>query len=269
MNPHRDPTSAGSSTPGARPITLAHPLRWLARGARDLAAAPAPGLSHGLTLAIFGALLMGLAHRHFWLLAGAFTGFMLVAPILATGLYAVSRELERGKRFTQLGMMALAVRAWWPRGETARRLIHFGALLALAGTGWVLTSAALITRFAPEVVNQPADFLRHVVLAQAGWLFEGWLLLGAVLAAPVFASSVVAIPLLLDRPVNVLDAVLASWRVVLDNPLPMALWAILIVMLTAIGMATLLIGLVPIVPWLAHASWHAYRDCIAPARHEG
>lgn len=263
-----DPPSTCSIRPTASVITLAHPLRWLARGARDLAAAPAPGLSHGLALAIFGALLIGLAHRQFWWLAGAFTGFMLVAPILATGLYAVSRELERGEQFTQLGLMGTAVRAWWPRGAAAPRLMQFGALLALAGTGWVLTSASLVTRFAPGMVNHPADFLHHVVLAESGWLFEGWLVLGAVLAAPVFASSVVAIPLLLDRPVRVLDAVLASWRVVLANPLPMALWAVLIVALTAIGMATLLLGLVPVVPWLAHASWHAYRDCIAPGRSE-
>lgn len=265
---NRTATGPDDSSPEARPITLAHPLRWLTLGARDLAASPVPGLSHGLTLAIFGALLIGLAHRHFWLLAGAFTGFMLVAPILATGLFAVSRALERGEPSTWASMMGVAVRAWWPRGATARRLMRFGALLALAGTGWMLTSASLITRFAPEAVNHPADFVRHVVLAETGWLFEGWLLLGAVLAAPVFASSVVAIPLLLDRPVSVLSAVLASWRVVLANPLPMALWAMLIVVLTAVGMATLLLGLVPIVPWLAHASWHAYRDCLAPASHE-
>jgi uncharacterized membrane protein len=143
--------------------------------------------------------------------------------------------------------------------------MRFGALLALAGTGWVLTSASLVTWFAPEVVNNPADFIHHVVLAETGWLFESWVLLGGVLAAPVFASSVVAIPLLLDRPVGVLAAVLASWRVVLANPLPMALWALLIMGLTALGMATLLVGLVPVVPWLAHSSWHAYRDCVASA----
>ena len=247
--------------PSVRTVALADPLRWLARGARDLVRAPLPGLSHGLTLALFGALLFVVAHRHFWLLAGAFSGFLLVAPILATGLYAVSRALERGE-FKSL--MAVAVRAWWPRGASARRLMRFGALLALAGSGWVLTSASLVTWFAPQVVNSPADFLRHVVLAETGWLFEGWVLLGAVLAAPVFASSVVAIPLLLDRPARVLDAVLTSWRVVLANPAPMALWALLIMTLTALGMATLLIGLVPVVPWLAHASWHAYRDCVAP-----
>ena len=141
--------------------------------------------------------------------------------------------------------------------------MHFGALLALAGTGWVLTSASFVTGFAPQAVNSPADFVRHVVLAETGFVFEAWVLLGGALAAPVFASSVVAIPLPLDRPVSVLDAVLASWRVVLANPLPMALWAFLVMALTALGMATLLLGLVPIVPLLAHASWHAYRDCIA------
>jgi uncharacterized membrane protein len=142
--------------------------------------------------------------------------------------------------------------------------MRFGALLALAGTGWVLTSAAFVNGFAPAVVNSPADFLRHVVVAERGFVFEAWVLLGGALAAPIFASSVVAIPVLLDRPVPVLDAVLASWRVVLHNPAPMALWAFLVMALTALGMATLLVGLVPIVPWLAHASWHAYRDCVPP-----
>lgn len=252
--------------PEVRSIALSQPLHWLALGARDLLRSPLPGLSHGLTLALFGANLFVLAHRHFWLLAGAFSGFLLVSPVLATGLYAVSRALEQGKAPTVPAMMRTAIQAWWPRGATARRLMRFGALLALAGTGWVLTSASLVTWFAPAVVNNPADFVQHVVLAETGWLFEGWVLMGGVLAAPMFASSVVAIPLLLDRPVTVLDAVLTSWRVVLANPLPMALWGLLIIVLTVVGMATLLIGLVPIVPWLAHASWHAYRDCVTPAR---
>ena len=101
-----------------------------------------------------------------------------------------------------------------------------------------------------------------LVLAEHGWVFEAWVLLGGALAAPVFASSAVAIPLLLERPLRVLDAVLASWRVVLAYPLPMALWAFVVMALTALGMATLLVGLVIVVPLLAHASWHAYRDCV-------
>jgi uncharacterized membrane protein len=86
--------------------------------------------------------------------------------------------------------------------------------------------------------------------------------LGAVLAAPVFASSVVAIPMLLDRQVGVLAAVLTSWRVVLAQPFTMALWAAAIMLLTLAGMATAMLGLVVVVPWLGHASWHAYRDLV-------
>jgi uncharacterized membrane protein len=142
--------------------------------------------------------------------------------------------------------------------------VHFGLLLAFAGTGWVLTSASLVTAFAGAPIERPLDFLRLIVLAPDSWLFEIWLVLGALLAAPVFASSVIAIPLLLDRRGSVLQAVLASWRAVMASPGPLALWAALIMALTTFGMATLLLGLVVVVPWLAHASWHAYRDIVAP-----
>ena len=157
--------------------------------------------------------------------------------------------------------IADALATWRPRDG---RLVLFGVLLALAGTGWVLTSASLITRFAAAPVNSPSDFLHVVVLARDGWLFETWLVLGSVLAAPMFASSVVALPLLLDRPVKVRDAVLTSVRTALLNPAPMALWATLILVVTLIGMATALVGLIVAVPWLAHASWHAYRDLVEP-----
>ncbi|MDT7835138.1 DUF2189 domain-containing protein [Aquabacterium sp. OR-4] len=245
---------------GVRQIPLLRPLGWLARGWRDLMRCPLPGLLHGLALALFGAMLIWLAGQQFWLLSGAFTGFLLVAPVLATGLYAVSRALERGER-ADLGV---ALGAWKPDRRSGGRLIIFGLLLAFAGTGWVMTSASLITGFAGAPVRNPMDFLRVVVLSEHSMLFEVWLGLGAFLAAPVFASSVVAIPMLLDRPVSVLAAVLTSWRVVQAHPLPMALWAALLMGLTVLGMASGLLGLVVVAPWLAHASWHAYRDMVSP-----
>ena len=240
---------------GIRRVPLLRPLGWLALGARDLLRCPWPGLLHGVVVALFGAALLAVARQRFWLLSGAFTGFLLVAPIVATGLYAVSRAIERGRPAGIIDALAI----WKPRDG---RLIVFGLLLAFAGTGWVMTSAALITGFAPAPVRNPIDFLRVVVLNEHSHLFEAWLMMGAILAAPVFASSVVAIPLLLDRPVGVLAAVLTSWRVVQQHPLPMALWAGLLMGLTVLGMATALLGLVVIAPWLAHASWHAYRDLV-------
>lgn len=246
---------AESRSFSVRPLPLLRPLGWLARGWQDLMRCPMPGLLHGLAVLAFGVLLIVVAHRQFWLLAGAFTGFLLVAPVVATGLYAVSRELGRGRQPS----LGTAIRAWRP-GDG--RLVVFGLLLALAGSGWVLTSASLITGFAGAPVNNPVDFLRVVVLAPRGWLFEAWLMLGALLAAPVFASSVVAIPLLLDRQVSVLAAVLTSWRVVMAHPAPLALWAALLMGLSLLGMLSAMLGLVVIVPWLAHASWHAYRDLV-------
>jgi uncharacterized membrane protein len=93
-------------------------------------------------------------------------------------------------------------------------------------------------------------------------LFELWVVLGGVLVAPIFASTVVTIPLLLDHQTSIKEAVLTSWLVVLANPLPMALWAGLLMLLTLLGFALALVGLVVVMPVLGHASWHAYRDLL-------
>lgn len=243
---------------GVRPIPLLRPLGWLARGWHDLCACPGPSLCQGLLMALAGALIVFLARQQFWLLAGAFSGFLLVAPVLATGFYAISRALERGE---QPGWHTVRS-AWRPQRERGGRLVIFGVLLAFAGTGWVMTSASLITALAPGRVDTPLDFVRQVVLSEQGLLFEAWLGLGALLAAPVFASTVVAIPMLLDRDISVLGAVYTSWRVVMEHPAPVALWALLLMSLTLLGMATLMLGLIPLLPLLGHASWHAYRDLV-------
>lgn len=254
------------SPPPIRTITLMRPLMWLGLAWHDMLRAGWVSFAHGLVLAAFGAAIVAVAHHRFWLLAGALSGFLVVAPVLATSLYALSRALER-KETADWQVVAKTWLNWqdshfnkW--GNDYWCMVQFGALLALAATGWVLTSAALITLLAPVPVNTPLEFVHHVVLAPDSWLFELWLALGGVLAAPLFASSVVSMPLLLDRRVTLMQAVLTSWRTVLANPVPMALWAALIMGFTLLGLGSLLLGLIPVIPMLGHASWHAYRELV-------
>lgn len=256
-----NPSGNSAAAPITRTLEMSQPLDWLRAGWRDFRRAPFIGALHGFALAGFGAVLLAVAGNQFWFLAGAFSGFLLIAPVLAVGLYAVSRALERDEA-VGLGLVWRTWLSWRGRERHDWRLVRFGLLLALAGTGWVMTSASLITLFAPAPIRSPLDFLQHVVLAREGFLFEAWLALGGVLAAPVFASSVITLPLLLDRRIGVLDAVLTSWRAVLANPAPLALWAALIMGLTLCGLLPALLGLVVVVPILGHASWHAYRTTI-------
>lgn len=253
--------------PPVRTIGLMQPLAWLALAWRDMVRTGWLSFAHGLAVALFGGALLAVAHHRFGWLVGALSGFLVVAPVLATSLYALSRALERGEPANA----ALVRRTWldWQNSHPAKWgdhdywcLVQFGALLALAATGWVLTSAALITLLAPVPVRTPLDFMHHVVLAPDGRLFALWLALGSLLAAPIFASSVVAMPLLLDRRATLRQAVLTSWQAVLANPLPMALWAALILGFTLLGLGSLLLGLIAVLPMLGHASWHAYRDLV-------
>ncbi len=252
--------------PTPHTVSLSRPLVWLRLGWQDLRSLGLVSYIHGVVMAVFAAFLLLCGGNQFWLLAGAFSGFLVVAPILATSLYALSRSLQEGCTPDFL----VISRTWanWHQGRFNRwsqghwALARFGLLLGLAGTGWVLTSAAMVTLLVPLPVDTPMAFLKLVVLAQDNFVFEAWLALGAVLAAPIFASTVVSVPLLLDRRIGLLDAVLSSWAVVLANPLPMALWAAVIMALTLLSFALGLLGLVVVVPLLGHASWHAYVDLL-------
>jgi uncharacterized membrane protein len=106
------------------------------------------------------------------------------------------------------------------------------------------------------------DFLRHIVAAQDNYVFEIWLMVGAFMTAPIFASSVVTMPLLLDKRITMTQAVNVSWQTVLANPAPLAFWATLLMALTGLGFLTLFIGFILITPLLGHASWHAYQDLV-------
>jgi uncharacterized membrane protein len=249
---------AWDGLPGVREVEISRPLVWLRKGADDLAVLKGHSLAYGLAVAVAGALLITLGWGATYLVPALIGGFLLVAPFVAIGLYALSRQRAAGAPIDP----AAALFAWRSnRGSIAL----FGLLLALALILWERLSAIVFALSyggaVPDLRNLMADIFlsgQHLPLALA---FIGT---GAVLAAVVYLLSVVSAPMLLDRPVDVATAVLTSVRCCSRNPGAMLLWAVLIAGLSVIGFATLMLGLIVLFPLLAHASWHAYRDLVEP-----
>jgi uncharacterized membrane protein len=255
MNSPSSTVTAAPSEPVVRTVAADRPFQWLTCGYRDLLAAPAPSLLHGVLIAMGGLIVLTLALRMWPLMPGALSGFLLIGPIVATGLYELSRRHARGERPRFAHVIAA-----WRRGT--RPLVALGLLLFGAATAWVLVSALLFALFLRTPIASPLDLLRYAVVGQGTMLFWLWLLAGALGAALVFALTAVSAPLLLDRQVGLRTALLASVRAVGDNPLPMALWGALIMVATLLSMATLMMGFVFAVPLIGHATWHAYRDLL-------
>lgn len=238
-----------------RQIPAARPLHWLALGWRDFRRAAWPSGFHGLVVATGGVLILALAFQFTALLPGAVSGFVLVGPILATGLYDISRRLAAGQT-PRLDHVFGA----WKKGT--RPLIWFGVLLMIAGTLWVLVSVVLFGLFVKVPIESLYAFVRYAVQQQGDLLFSLWLLAGALGGAVVFAATAVSVPLLLDRETDLRSAILTSVRAVGDNPAAMTVWAIVIMVATALSLATAMLGFILVVPVIGHATWHAYRDLV-------
>ena len=147
-----------------RTVEASSPLDWLAAGWRDFARSPLAGLVHGGFVAVGGWAVVLVSFRYGWLAPGAFSGFVILGPILVTGLYEISRLHARGQR----AGLRDAVAAW--RRGTAP-LVWLGLLLAALGTMWVLVSALLFSLFAPAPLRGPLEFLRYAFIEQGELLF--------------------------------------------------------------------------------------------------
>lgn len=209
---------------------------------------------HGLIVAVMSIIIIQIALLFWPLLPGAVSGFLVVGPILATGLYAISRRQERGQPSSRHDVF----HAW--RNGT-RCLFRFGLLLVLAATAWVVVSVVLFHFFVNAEIDSTMDFLRYVFQQDDG-AFLLWTILAGLVAAVTFAVTVVSVPLLVDRNVTTPLALATSVRAVAENPFTMTAWALVILLATGFSVATFMMGFIVLYPVIGHASWHAYREVV-------
>lgn len=230
------------------------PLQWLRRGADDLKHSLWVSLTYGVIVTAIGALILALGNHPYYIDA-AVTGFLLVGPVLGTGLCELSRRRERGESLSFDASLS-------PLMRNREELLRFGFRLLLVGAVWFSVSTVLLQGIFGSAMPEATSMLwdNALAYASAGELF-GYIVSGGALAVLVFALSVVAVPVLISRDNISADAAMrASLSACLHN-LPAAIvWAALIAILVAVGFATMLVGMLVIFPLLGHATWHAYRD---------
>jgi len=232
----------------------ADPLRWLRLGVRDFLRCPGIGLFYGGCFTVMGWALMAVYQNAAAYVLALSAGFLLLGPFLCLGLYRASQHLERGEK-PDFGDSLLA---WDTRTGT---LAIFGFVLLVLEMLW--GRAALVV-FAVSFDGMP-DFkgsLLALLDPENLGFIVAYLAVGGVFAGLIFAISVVAMPLILDRPVDAITAGLTSLRLVLTQPGVMLLWGALITLLVVIAMLPWFAGLLVIGPVLGHASWHAYRGAV-------
>lgn len=242
--------------PHVNPVTRDRPMRWLRMGWSDMRANLGASLAYGVILSAIGHAILAYAADKPYLFMAAISGFMLVGPLAAAGLYEISRQHERGERVSFAGSLRGLAR-------NADSLAFFGAFLAIALLAWERISAIMFALFYRGEVTNVANFISGVFASGDHLYFlAAYVVVGGVLALVVYALSAVSIPMLMDRETDAFTAAMSSLRAVQVNFDTMALWALMIVAMMGIGFATLMIGMVILLPLVGHATWHAYRDLI-------
>jgi uncharacterized membrane protein len=231
-----------------RQVEADAPLRWVRQGWEDMKQAPRQSLSYGLIMVLlsyavgYAAWKMG----SLFVLLGLLSGFIFLGPALAIGLYSISCQLQRGTP-PRLGYCLRE-----GRRHLGNELV-FALMLLVVFLIWARAASMLHVFFPVEADPDLTDLFIFLGIGTA---------VGSVFAAIVFSASAFSLPMIMDRKVDPITAVITSVNAVLRNRRAMLVWAVIIVGAVAVGLATGFLALVVLLPLIGHATWHAYRDTI-------
>jgi uncharacterized membrane protein len=223
-------------------------LRWLRLGWGDFVRAPRLSLAYGAVLMLLS-MAIGAFTLRFGTLAlyiGLATGFVFVGPVLAVGLYSVSRQIEAG----QTPVLGYCMREG--KGHL-RELMVLGLILLVVLLVWARAAATMYIFFPDQANPDWRDMLPFLGIGSV---------VGAIFASIVFSASAFSLPMILDRKVDSITAVVTSVNAVLRNKPAMLIWAALIGIALLLGFATGFLGFAILLPLIGHATWHAYNEAI-------
>jgi uncharacterized membrane protein len=237
-------------------VPVFRPFVWLRDGWLDMRRHWGASLGYGALIVALGWTLLVFCGTHPYFVAAAISGFLLVGPLMSAGLCEMSRRYS-------MGLSASFDDSLDGFGRNAPALFEFGVILAICAAVWFGISALLLgTVFHVETPDIRETLYRGFLDSTNRSQVLAYIVVGGALATAVFCASVVAIPLIIDRHASAGQAMRASVNAVIRNIPSMLVWSALILILTIVGYAPLLAGLLVIAPLLGHATWHAYKGMI-------
>jgi len=243
--------------PTLRGVGAGAPLRWIRQGLADLVACPIPSLFYGFCFAAMGLLITFVFEHAYQYTVALTSGFLLIGPFLAMGLYEISRRREQGA-----GCALAPTLTVWKRN--AGNIGIFAVVLGIVFLVWGRASLVVFALFYTNEMPNLTGFLTQLLALENLEFLLVYFGVGLLFSTIVFAVSVISVPLMLDRNQDAISSMLASVGALARNPGSMIVWACIIVALTVIGFMSFHLGLVVAMPIVGHATWHAYRDLVVP-----
>lgn len=259
----RAPATSTSYMPDVRQVSAGDIWTALKSGVADFAAAPLFGVFFGGICASVGLLFTAAltVYGMTWLVIPAAIGFPLVGPFVAIGLYEVSRRRAAGTPLKWKGILLVIFR------HREQQFVYMGIVILCIFWVWIFLARILFAVFlGSKSFSSLMGFAEIVFMTSPGLGFLAFgTVIGAILAFVLFSATVIAMPMLIDRDIDVVSAVITSFNAVFKSPVPMIGWGAVIAVLVVLAMLPAFAGLVVVLPVLGHATWHLYTKVIVGA----